>query len=89
MTKLHRDDLFNATLQWVVGNCFEWNQHAKQFNPTEGHDFQDFCHRTHGVVWRYLNRQITLDGACSDFECNLGLAAHRTFGYHLEETNGQ
>lgn len=86
-TKLHRDDLLSATLAWVMGKCFEWNLHAQQFVLTfddQDHRFQDFVHRTHTVVWRYLQGHITLDGTCSDLECTMALEAKRIFGYHLE-----
>lgn len=90
--KLHRDDLVEATLAWVTGKVYEsifgTNLYRSTF-ITDGvldeRKVQDFIHRTHTVVWRYLNRQQTLDGRCSDFECNLGLEADRIFAHHFQE----
>ena len=73
-----RTELVNHTLQWTWGACIMWNQWAKQFNIGDP-AFQDFVHRTHTVVWKYLTGQHGLTGSCSDFECNTAMQARAVF----------
>ena len=80
---MHRDDLVNITLQWVWGACIMWNMDAKQFDSNST-QMQEFIHRTHSVVWRYLTRRENLDGSCSDLECDLALKAAQAFGQHFK-----
>ena len=82
---MNRFDLIKHTLQWVWGACILWNQYAKQFD-TNSREFQDFVHRTHGVVIDYLRGRIRLDGACSDFECCTALDAKAVFGKLMIES---
>jgi hypothetical protein len=69
---LTRDDLLNATLLYIIGACYEWEQHAQQFNGRPN-DFVQFYLRTHNTCWRYCMGQKKLDGSCSDFECTTAL----------------
>lgn len=71
-------DLIEATLRYVIGACFQWEQHAQQFNGRPD-DFYRFCLRTHDVAYKYLKGRKTLDGTCSDFECTVALNVHTTF----------
>lgn len=71
-------EVMTQTLRWVIGYCWEWNQHAKQF-PDNSREFQDFCHRTHMVVWKFVQNEQGLDGSCSDLECTAAIEARRVF----------
>ncbi len=75
---LHRDDLIDATLAYIIGACFQWEQHAQQFNGRPL-DFIRFYERTHHICWRYCMGQQTLDGSCSDFECTTAMNMQRAF----------
>lgn len=76
-------DRIKFTLEWVWGVCILWNQQAKQFDAG-GSEMIDFVHRTHHIVWKYLNNRQTLDGTCSDLECDTALRAKRLFGIFPE-----
>ena len=77
-------DLIKHTLMWTYGQCFLWNQHAKQFDMNS-QQFQDFVHRTHNIVYRYISGKQTLDGSCSDFECTISIEAKHVFRVHMTE----
>lgn len=76
---LHRDDLLDATLAYIIGACFQWEQHAQQFNGCDIDDFVQFYLRVHNTCWRYCMGQKTLDGSCSDFECTTAMKMYRAF----------
>lgn len=86
-SKLNRDDLMQATMSWVLGECFTWNDQVTQFNlgdPASELEFGRFVHRTHSTVWLHLQGRKTLDGSCSDLECVLATKAKAIFCFHLE-----
>ena len=86
---MNHPDIIN-TLRWTWGACVLWNQLANQFARDsnelvqfariDSSEFQDFVHRTHSVIYRYLQGQQTLNGSCSDLECTLALEAKELFG---------
>jgi hypothetical protein len=81
---MHTSDLMTHTMAYVFGQCMLWNQHAKQFNGDwNDQAFLSFAHRTHNVCWRYLNGQQTLDGTCSDFECDVAIKCRAVFKSHI------
>ena len=71
-------ELLDATLRYVIGACYKWENDAKQF-VGRPNDFRSFYLRTHDVCWKYLNGQKTLDGSCSDFECDTAIKMRRVF----------
>jgi hypothetical protein len=85
---MNRHDAIEFTLQWVWGVCILWNQHMNAFSDLNHQEFQSFVHRTHNVVWRYLNGRQALDGSCSDFECDTALKARRLFGDKVFKDGG-
>jgi hypothetical protein len=90
MNKLNKDDLIQATLAWVIGmlmqECLPSGLYYGQFHDGDGkfkyNDFHQFSLRTHDTVYKYINGQKSLDGACSDMECHLGIKAKHIFGWY-------
>jgi hypothetical protein len=76
-------DLFKETYRWTLDSCVEWNLWARQFSDMTGKNFLDFVKRTHDVVYGYLQGEKSLDGTCSDLECNLALEAKKVFEAYL------
>lgn len=76
-------DLIGHMLAWTWGQCILWNQHTNQFSDVNGREFQQFVHRTNNICWRYTNGMQTLDGSCSDLECDLAMKARSVFGVHI------
>ena len=64
---------------WVFGACVSWNCETRQFKAPEDMSFMLFMGRTYSVVLKYLKGQQTLDGTCSDLECDLALRAEKIF----------
>jgi hypothetical protein len=83
--EMHKAEVMSAVLNYVWGCCVLWNQWAKQFNDVNSMEFQDFVHRTNETAWRYLVGRKTLDGSCSDHECEVAMKAYRLFSCHLEK----
>lgn len=81
------DDLFLNILRWTTGYCVMWNQMTKQFSDTDTQNFQDFIYRTNTVVYRFLQGQQTLDGSCSDMECDAALQAQHIFRDLIKTSN--
>lgn len=88
---LHRDDLLDATLAWVIGEIVQVTirpngVYYSQFN-TDGRldvdKFHEFCLNVHNIVWRHLHGRQTLDTTCSDMCCSLAIRAKHVFGPHL------
>lgn len=81
-----RSELMTATLRYIVGVCYEWEQYAKQFVGRPD-DFYQFCLRTHDVCWKYMWGQKDLDGSCSDFECTTAIEMRAVFKPQIHATN--
>lgn len=73
-------DLMTHVLAWTWGQCIMWNQHMNAFADINHQEFQSFVHRTNNVCWRYIHGRQTLDGSCSDLECDLAMKARTVFG---------
>lgn len=91
--KLHRDDLIDAVLAWTIGQLYQICRPGSYYfgQMTDGngnfdHDkFLKFALKVNETVYRYIKRQKTLDGSCSDIECTLAHKAKYAFEIHLDD----
>lgn len=89
-----KDDLMKAVMAYVLGLCYLHNARMGTFNEFRTFDDANTKHdnncahwvrKVQNTCWRHLNEQITLNGACSDFECWAASHTKQAFEKQLAE----
>jgi hypothetical protein len=67
-------------VRWFVhGAVHDYCNQTHALAPHEHQKRADYVERTLEVVWGYLRGTKTLDGSCSDLQCNVALEAFKVF----------